>query len=61
MQNIENKNNRYTLFVGNLNYKTTEESLEKFFQDCGGVISVRIGRGQGGRSKGFGFWICWFQ
>lgn len=53
-QKIENKNNRYTLFVGNLNYKTTEESLEKFFQECG-VVSVRIGRGQGGRSKGFGF------
>jgi|YNPBryulayer2012_1023412.scaffolds.fasta_scaffold01424_3 RNA recognition motif-containing protein len=38
------------LYVGNLNYNTTEESLRAAFELYGDVISVKIIQG-----KGFGF------
>ena len=52
----ENKNlsKKYTLFVGNLNYQTTEEGLKNFFNGYG-VVSVRIITNQFGKSKGYGF------
>mgnify|MGYP001128633792 CR=1 FL=1 len=38
------------LYVGNLNYNTTEESLRSAFERYGEVVSVKIIQG-----KGFGF------
>ncbi len=38
------------LYVGNLNYKTTEESLKQLFSQYGEVTSVNILQG-----RGFGF------
>ena len=38
------------LYVGNLNYQTTENALRDAFSDYGEVISVRIIQG-----RGFGF------
>ncbi len=38
------------LYVGNLNYQTTEESLKTAFSEYGEVLSVRIIQG-----RGFGF------
>ncbi len=38
------------LYVGNLNYNTTEESLRSAFETYGDVVSVKIIQG-----KGFGF------
>ncbi len=38
------------LYVGNLNYNTTEESLRSAFEPYGDVVSVKIIQG-----KGFGF------
>ena len=38
------------LYVGNLNYKTTEESLKELFAQYGEVTSVNILQG-----RGFGF------
>jgi RNA recognition motif-containing protein len=38
------------LYVGNLSYRTTEESLRQKFAESGNVLSVRILEG-----KGFGF------
>ncbi len=38
------------LYVGNLNYNTTEESLRSAFEPYGNVVSVKIIQG-----KGFGF------
>lgn len=38
------------LYVGNLNYNTTEESLRSAFESYGDVVSVKIIQG-----KGFGF------
>jgi cold-inducible RNA-binding protein len=44
------------LFVGNLSYGSTEESLESLFTQVGPVDSVRVMRDMAtGRSRGFGF------
>jgi RNA recognition motif-containing protein len=44
------------IFVGNLNYKLTNESLEQLFSPYGEVTSARIIIDKmSGRSKGFGF------
>lgn len=44
------------LYVGNLNYATTEDQLQTLFSEVGPVASVSIITDQGsGRSKGFGF------
>jgi RNA recognition motif-containing protein len=44
------------LFVGNLDYSTTDHSLQELFQEFGEIVSttVIIDRDTG-RSKGFGF------
>ncbi|KAL4507249.1 hypothetical protein ABPG72_002042 [Tetrahymena utriculariae] len=42
-----------TIFVGNLSFKTDEETLLDFFTSCGKVVNVRIARYEG-KSKGFG-------
>lgn len=45
-----------TLYVGNLNYDTTNESLRAFMSQVGEVQDVRILTDQyTGRSRGFGF------
>jgi cold-inducible RNA-binding protein len=44
------------LYIGNLSYSTTKESLEKAFKDYGTVIdAIVIQDHQTGRSRGFGF------
>lgn len=44
------------IFVGNLNYKMTSESLTELFSVYGEVASARIIKDKmSGRSKGFGF------
>lgn len=48
---MENK-----LYVGNLSYDTTEESLRSFFSGAGTVTSVSLIKDrESGRSKGFAF------
>lgn len=44
---------RHTIFVGNLGFKTREDTVRKFFSDCGNVVDVRIAKNEEGRSKGF--------
>jgi nucleolin len=44
-----------TLFVGNLNYDTTVESLREAFADAQNISDVRIMYGQDGGSRGFGY------
>lgn len=45
-----------TLYVGNLEWQTTEDELEDFFAACGKVSSVQIIKDrETGRAKGFGF------
>lgn len=44
------------LYVGNLPYSTTEESLSEMFSECGSVESAKIIMDRdSGRSKGFAF------
>ncbi|MFC1523102.1 RNA recognition motif domain-containing protein [Elusimicrobiota bacterium] len=44
------------LYVGNLPYNVTEETLKTTFETCGAVESVKIINDKfTGRSKGFGF------
>lgn len=44
------------IFVGNLPWKATEESLKALFEQYGKVVSVKIISDQyTGKSKGFGF------
>ncbi|PIR22901.1 MAG: RNA-binding protein [Deltaproteobacteria bacterium CG11_big_fil_rev_8_21_14_0_20_45_16] len=44
------------LYVGNLSYSESEQSLSEMFGDCGSVESVKIIMDQDtGKSKGFGF------
>lgn len=45
-----------TLFVGGINFKTTEDTLRDEFAKAGEVVSVKIITDKfSGRSKGFGF------
>jgi len=44
------------IYVGNINFKSTEEELQQFFEEYGTVSSVKIIKDNlSGRSKGFGF------
>lgn len=44
------------LFVGNLNPKTTDEQLARFFSSAGIVVAVRVPRDrETGQSRGFAF------
>ena len=44
------------LYVGNLSYTTTDESLRDTFAEAGGVLSATVIKDKmSGRSRGFGF------
>jgi len=44
------------LFVGNISFQSTEDSLKSFFEQIGPVLSVKIIIDRAtGRSKGFAF------
>ena len=44
------------LYVGNIDFTTTDESLQALFAECGDVVSAKIITDHDtGRSKGFGF------
>ncbi|KAJ4840269.1 hypothetical protein Tsubulata_024965 [Turnera subulata] len=46
----------HKLFIGNLSWSATSESLTKLFQECGNVVGARVlYDGETGRSKGYGF------
>jgi RNA recognition motif-containing protein len=44
------------IYIGNLSYKTTEESLKRLFADFGEIESIKVIKDRfTGRPKGFGF------
>jgi len=43
------------MYVGGLNIKTTESTLERYFQQYGEISQCSIKRDEDGRSRGFGF------
>ncbi|RDX80558.1 hypothetical protein CR513_38883 [Mucuna pruriens] len=49
----------YKLFVGNLSWSVTHESLTQAFQEYGNVVGARVlYDGETGRSRGYGF-VCY--
>lgn len=52
--NNSNKNNsKFSIFVANLNFNSTEEGIKNFFKGCGKILDVRIAKNQNGKVKGF--------
>ena len=47
------------MFIGRLNYETTEERLKKEFELVGQIDSVRLVRDKKGKSRGYAF--CTFK
>lgn len=45
----------FQIWIGNISFDTTEDSLKAKFSEFGNVLSVRIPKKESGRSKGFGF------
>lgn len=43
------------LYIGNLEYSTTDKDLEELFSNEGKVIYAKVIRSLDGKSKGFGF------
>merc|ERR1711976_238784 len=48
-------NEECTAFVGNLSFNTDEDKLWEFFEPCGNLKDVRIGKNHEGQSRGFAF------
>ena len=46
---------RRKVFVGHLSYKTNEESLHRFFSDCGEINRIDLARDQEGHSRGWAY------
>lgn len=51
----ENRDNSEsnTVFVGNISFNTSENSVRDFFAKVGSISSVRIAVGEDGRARGF--------
>ena len=46
----------HKLYIGNLSYNTTDESLAAYFATAGNVVSAKVAKdNMTGRSRGFGF------
>lgn len=43
----------HTVFVGNLGFKTNENTVKNFFAKAGNVVGVRIAKDMEGKAKGF--------
>lgn len=43
----------HTVFVGNLSFKSNENSVKNFFSKVGNVVGVRIAKHEDGKQKGF--------
>ena len=50
-----NRFNKNSIFIGNLGYKTTEQTLQQFFTQIGKVSRVLIPKLENGKSKGVGY------
>ena len=44
---------KFSVFVGNLSFKSNEDGLKKLFSDCGNILDIRITKNKEGKSKGF--------
>ena len=53
--NNDGSNKKNDVFVGNLAFDTTEETLRSLFSEAGVVTTVKLMSDNEGRSRGFGF------
>ena len=44
---------KFSVFVGNLSFKSNENSIRKFFAPCGNILDIRIAKNDEGKMKGF--------
>ena len=44
---------RHSIFVGNLSFKSNENSIRKHFSSCGNVVDIRLAKRDDGKLKGF--------
>ena len=44
---------KYSIFIGNLSFKTNEDGIKNLFEDCGKIIDIRIAKTEEGRPRGF--------
>jgi len=51
--NDRSSGSNFTIFVGNLGFKTNEVAIKKFFSKAGNVVGVRIAKHEDGKAKGF--------
>ena len=38
--------NKFSVFVGNLSFKSNENSIRKFFSSCGKILDIRIAKNE---------------
>ena len=44
---------KYSIFIGNLSFKTNEDGIKNVFEDCGKIIDIRIAKTPEGKPRGF--------
>jgi len=44
---------KFSIFIGNLSFKTNEDGIKNLFEDCGNIIDIRIAKTPEGRPRGF--------
>ena len=44
---------KFGIFVGNMNFRTTVDGLKEAFGDCGEIVDIRISLGEDSRPRGF--------
>ena len=44
---------KFSIFIGNLSFKTNEDGIKNLFEDCGNIIDIRIAKRPDGNPRGF--------
>ena len=44
---------KFSIFIGNLSFKTNEDGIKNLFEDCGKIIDIRIAKNSDGKPRGF--------
>ena len=44
---------KFSIFIGNLSFKTNEDGIKNLFEDCGKIIDIRIAKREDGKPRGF--------
>ena len=51
--NKEYSGEKFSIFIGNLSFKTNEDGIKNLFEDCGNIIDIRIAKKPDGNPRGF--------